>query len=276
MMAALIDRKQLKAEAKSTLATARVSPKAMTAFCLGIALALNLLVTWVGDTGIAATFLSILVSLLLVILDAGFALYCMDIRRREESGFLTLFDGFSLGGKLIGLHIVTVLMVAFWSMLFVIPGIIAAYRYRFATYNLLENPDLGIFEALNMSKQQTLGYKSQLFLMDLSYIGWMILADLPATIYSSYVQVEAVSSAMSFAALEGLQPALAAPEFLPLWGWYLLTGIWNLVVALFYLPHRCCVDLGYFQIAKETSGVGRRTFDQDPFQNSSEDSDHFC
>ena len=45
-------------------------------------------------------------------------------------------------------------------------GIVAAYRYRFALYNLYENPGIGVMEALDMSKRQTLGYKSQLFTLD--------------------------------------------------------------------------------------------------------------
>jgi len=271
MMAAIINRQQLKADTKSMLATARVSPKAIIALYLAIALVLDLVVTLIGDLGLASTFISILISLLLLVLDAGFVLYCMDIRRGEASGFLTLFDGFSFVGKLIGLHVVIYIFIFLWSMLFVIPGIIAGYRYRFAIYNLCENPELGIFEALNMSKRQTMGYKTQLLMLDLSYIGWIILADLPATIYSSYFQIETVSSAMSFAALEGLQPALATPEFLPLWGWLLVTGLWHLVVAIFYLPGRYCVELGYFEIAKETSGIGSRPSGQDSFQSGPDD-----
>ena len=69
--------------------------------------------------------------------------------------------------------------------------------------------------------------------------------------------------------------AIAAPEFLPFWGWILLTGIWNLVVALFYLPHRTCVELGYFQIAKETSGAGSRPFVRNSFGDDTEDPDRF-
>ena len=75
-------------------------------------------------------------------------------------------------------------------MLFILPGIIAAYRYRFAVYNLLENPDVGILEALRMSKWQSNGYKFQLFALDLSYLGWDLLADLPALVFlwTAYVK----------------------------------------------------------------------------------------
>ena len=275
MMAAIIDRKRMKADAKNLLASARVSPKAMVALYLGIALVLDLLATFIGDVGLASTFLSILTSLLLLVLDAGFVLYCMDIRRGEESGFLTLFDGFSFVGKLIALHIVIYALIFLWSMLFLIPGIIAGYRYRFAVYNLCENPELGIFEALNMSKQQTMGYKTQLFILDASYIGWIILAGLPATIYSSHMQMETLQSSMAFANFGALSAPMefAAATLLPLWGWILLCDVWNLVVAMFYQPHRYCTELGYFEIAKGTSGVGSHT---SPFHNGSDDTNSFC
>jgi uncharacterized membrane protein len=257
MMAVLIDRKRLKADTKSLLSGAQVSPKAMTALYLGIFLVLDLLMTFLGEPGVAATFISILVSLLVLILKAGLILYCMDIRRGHYSGYLTLFDGFSLAGKIIALHIVTTFFIFLWSMLFVIPGLIAGYRYRFALYNLLENPELGVFEALNMSKQQTMGYKVQLFMLDLSYIGWTILASLPATIYSSSLQIESLQAAMASTGFLTSAPIeFATAALLPLWIWVLISDLWNLVVSMFYLPAFQCVELGYFEIAKETSGVG--------------------
>ena len=57
-------------------------------------------------------------------------------------------------------------------------GIVAAYRYRFAMLNLCENPEIGVMEALNMSKAQTLGFKWQLFVLDLSFLGWIIVGSL--------------------------------------------------------------------------------------------------
>ena len=70
------------------------------------------------------------------------------------------------------------IFITLWSMLLFFPGIIAAYRYRFAMYNLCENPEMGVMEALNMSKAQTYGFKAQLFLLDLSFLGWIIVGSL--------------------------------------------------------------------------------------------------
>ena len=61
-----------------------------------------------------------------------------------------MFDGFSLVGKIILLYIVEFFFVLLWSILLLVPGIIAAYRYRFAIYNLCENPGIGLMEAIAM------------------------------------------------------------------------------------------------------------------------------
>ena len=250
MMAQIIDRARLKADTKDLLRTAQVSPRSMTALYLGLTLVMSLLDTAAGgsaeavlDRNLPGIFVYVLVSLVGTILAAGFTLYCMAIRRGERAEFLTLFDGFTLSGKIIGLSIVTNLFIMLWSMLFVIPGIIAAYRYRFALYDLLEDPSIGVMDALEMSKRQTTGYKSQLFLLDMSYLGWSILASLPVGAYSYQ---------LSTALLSG---SAAGPQ-LPALAWTALIGLWSLAVSLFYLPNYRCVELGYFEIAKSTSGVG--------------------
>ena len=88
------------------------------------------------------------------------------------------WTGSASWGKLILLNIVMSIFVFLWSLLFYIPGLIAQYRYRFAVYNLCENPDIGIMEAISMSKAQTAGFKWTLFVLDLSFIGWILLSGL--------------------------------------------------------------------------------------------------
>ena len=129
-----------------------------------------------GFTVLSFSFVSILVGLVALVLNAGYYCYCFGILRREEMPYESLFDAFPFAGKVILLSIVEGVFIFLWSMLFVIPGIIAAYRYSFAMLNLCENPELGVMEALNLSKQQTNGYKMQLFLLQLSFIGWYLLA----------------------------------------------------------------------------------------------------
>ena len=262
MMAELIDRKRLKAETRELLGTARVSPRGMTALYLGLAMALSTLDYLAGGGNVVlernpvGIFTYVLTALLTAVLGAGFSLYCMAVRRGERAEYLTLFDGFSFVGKLIALNVVESLLIILWSMLFVIPGIVAAYRYRFALYNLYENPGIGVMEALDMSKRQTWGYKSQIFALDWSYFGWLMLASLPllAMLFLLYRLV--------FQIVTGPIPNLTAEELvaqalvLPVWAWSLISSVFSLAVGLFYVPNRECVELGYFEIAKRTSGVG--------------------
>ena len=258
MTAELIDRKGMKAEVREMLSGAQVSPRAITALYCGLLLILNMVSAFAGDTGFLSTFVTILTSLLNVILGAGFAMYCMAIRRSERAEYITLFDGFSFVGKLIGLTIVTALFIWLWSMLFIIPGIIAAYRYRFAPYNLYENPGIGVMEALEMSKRQTMGYKGQLFALGLSYLGWTLLASLPAIVEVGMLYYGLFSSAFDY--MNGTIAAMPADistfAVLPAWLWTLIISLWSMAVSLFYLPNYQCVELGYYETAKRTSGVG--------------------
>ena len=259
MMVQQIDRKQLKRDSKALLRTAQVSPMAMTALNLGLVLVLDAADVLSGGSAalgigsLLSTFVSVLTWLVGMVLSAGFVLYCMAIRRGERAEFLTLFDGFAFVGKVIGLNIVITVFIALWSMLFVIPGIVAAYRYRFALYNLYENPGIGIMEALDMSKRQTVGYKAQLFLLDLSYYGWAFLAALPSAVLEWCVSYQELSAIVGLAGTPALITSLLA---LSDFSWILIIDLWSLVVSLFYLPVYQCTELGYFETAKSTSGVG--------------------
>ena len=259
MMVQQIDRKQLKRDSKALLRTAQVSPMAMTALYLGLVLVLDAADVLSGGSAalgigsLLSTFVSVLTWLVGMVLSAGFVLYCMAIRRGERAEFLTLFDGFAFVGKVIGLNIVITVFIALWSMLFVIPGIVAAYRYRFALYNLYESPGIGIMEALDMSKRQTVGYKAQLFLLDLSYYGWAFLAALPSAVLEWCVSYQELSAIVGLAGTPALITSLLA---LSDFSWILIIDLWSLVVSLFYLPVYQCTELGYFETAKSTSGVG--------------------
>ena len=63
-----------------------------------------------------------------------------------------------------------------WSFLLIIPGIIKAYSYALTPYILVDNPELSPREALRRSQQMMQGQKFNLFYLQLSFIGWWILA----------------------------------------------------------------------------------------------------
>ena len=245
MMAVEIDRRQKKAESRALLRDAQVSEKSMVGLFLALNFALSVLMDFGGGAalftqespslvGIFSAVLSFLLSLMLGI---GFTLYCMAVRRGERAEYLTLFDGFSFAGRIIGLYLVVYIFVVLWSMLFLIPGIIAAYRYRWAFFNLCEHPELGVLEALRRSKRQTFGYKAQLFFLDLSYLGWAILGNLPSLLFGIYL---------------GYTGQAALASSLPV---SLGSALWSSIILFFYIAPYRVTELGYFEIAKQTSGA---------------------
>ena len=86
-----------------------------------------------------------------------------------------IFKGFSLFGKALWLFVITQFFIFLWSLLFFIPGIIKGIAYSMAPYILAENPDMTAREALSKSKEITHGHKGALFVLALSFIGWVLL-----------------------------------------------------------------------------------------------------
>ena len=65
--------------------------------------------------------------------------------------------------------------VFLWSLLFIIPGIVASYSYAMTGYILAEDPDLTASQAIQRSKELMQGNRWRLFCLQLSFIGWIIL-----------------------------------------------------------------------------------------------------
>lgn len=70
------------------------------------------------------------------------------------------------------------LWIFLWMLLFIIPGIVKAYSYSMMYYILAENPKISAIKAMDISKVLTRGHKADLFIMDLSFLGWAILSSL--------------------------------------------------------------------------------------------------
>jgi len=75
-----------------------------------------------------------------------------------------------------------------WFLLFIIPGIVKAYAYSMVPYILADNPNIGARKAIRLSNQMTYGYKFDMFILDLSFIGWKLLGLLALVIGVLFVQ----------------------------------------------------------------------------------------
>lgn len=74
--------------------------------------------------------------------------------------------------------LVTSILIFLWTLLLIIPGIIKAYAYRMVPYILADNPNIGVREAIALSNEMTMGHKFDMFVLDLSFIGWYFLGSL--------------------------------------------------------------------------------------------------
>ncbi len=133
---------------------------------------------------VSSTVIDILMQVLRSIVGAGFILFLLNTIRNTGACFGNLLDGFGFFFKIILLSILEYIFITLWSLLFIFPGFIAAYRYSMAIYLLVDDPSRSPLECIRLSKEMMKGHKWELFVLDLSFIGWDILAMLPVVGYA--------------------------------------------------------------------------------------------
>jgi len=123
-------------------------------------------------------------------LSLGLIMVYLSVTYGEDVQINTLFDGFRNGyfGKSVLLFLMVIFFTMLWSFLFVIPGIIKAYSYSMSFYILAENPNMTAREALNESKEIMKGNKLNLFVLELSFILWILLVVVTFGIAAIYVE----------------------------------------------------------------------------------------
>lgn len=95
---------------------------------------------------------------------------------------MNLFDGFKNNyGRIITVNVVKSIVIFGYTLLFIIPGIIKIYELRFTNEILEEHPDWGYQEVFAESKRLTEGLKMELFVLDLSFFGWALVAAVLST-----------------------------------------------------------------------------------------------
>jgi len=105
----------------------------------------------------------------------GFAGYFLKRIRGEEIATKNIFDGFNRFPRSFLVQLLTRIFTFLWSLLLIIPGIIKALGYSMAFYIMYDNPEIKPLEAIKRSQIMMKGYKGKLFLLELSFIGWILL-----------------------------------------------------------------------------------------------------
>lgn len=125
------------------------------------------------------------------ILVVGLNRWYMETRG-GRSVVSTLFSGFSNGEQwrnVAWVRFCTMLYTYLWSLLFVIPGIVYAYKIILVPYLLAENPYMSKKRAIELSRTLTQGEKMHIFGLQLSFFGWFLLVGLCVGIASTISSV---------------------------------------------------------------------------------------
>lgn len=160
--------------------SAKEAMKNKWGLAIGVFLVYGLISSAISATGIGAIATGLL--------SVGFAAFFLDALRSEKASFDSFFKGFTeyLGTKLVSMLLVGI-YTFFWTLLFYIPGIVKTYSYAMTPYILLDKPELSANEAITDSRMMMRGHKMELFLLDLSFIGWILLSILTCGILFIYV-----------------------------------------------------------------------------------------
>ena len=105
----------------------------------------------------------------------GNAVYFLKRYHRQETQFSDLFSQFFRFGQGFLQKFLCGLYIFFWTLLFIVPGIIKTYSYAMTPFILADNPNLSAKEAITRSRELMNGHKWQLFVLDLTFIGWNLL-----------------------------------------------------------------------------------------------------
>lgn len=120
---------------------------------------------------------SVLAIIITYPLAYGFAILFLDLfREGKPIDIGKLFDGFKDFGRVWGTLILVAIYTILWTCLLIIPGIVKSYSYALTPFILKDEPELKYNAAIEKSMRMMDGYKMKLFLLDLSFIGWMILS----------------------------------------------------------------------------------------------------
>jgi len=106
----------------------------------------------------------------------GFAGFFLGIAQEGSARLELLFVGFQRFWKSFGAYFFYSLFIFLWTLLFIIPGIIAAFRYAMVFFVIADDQDCGPLEAISRSKEMMKGNKWKFFCLYWRFFGWALLA----------------------------------------------------------------------------------------------------
>ena len=162
---------------------------------------------------IVVNFISLLLSPALAL---GCTRYFLQLLAGKESGVRQgLLGRMRIWPKALWLYVLMGVRVFLWSLLLVVPGILAAIRYSMAPYFMAQDPSISASEAIEKSKHAMKEMKLAYFSLIISFIGWSLLADVAQMLLMSFgVVIALVAAQFMQVAISAYMNAACASFFL--------------------------------------------------------------
>ncbi|MBO5415269.1 MAG: DUF975 family protein [Clostridia bacterium] len=163
----MMSNSQIRARAREALGNSIFEERWLFALLVG------LIITAINSVASYIPFASLIIVGPLGVSAAGIFLSIM--RTGEKARIEGMFDGFKDFAPNLLLGLMISLFTFLWSLLFIIPGIIKGLSYSMAYYIKIDHPEYDWKACIEESKKMTYGYKWQIFCLQLSFIGWILL-----------------------------------------------------------------------------------------------------
>ncbi len=163
---------------------------------------------------LAAIAMAVVMFVLGSVIKLGYSRFNLNlVDRRQEPDLGTLFGYFPHWKNAAIAQLLETVYVLLWTLLFIIPGIIASYSYAMTGYILAENPEIAPSDAIARSKEMMEGNRWRLFCLQFSFIGWSVLSSLTLGIGNLWLTPYRQAAAAAFYRdVSGTEYVLSAPE----------------------------------------------------------------
>ncbi|MGA3083328.1 MAG: DUF975 family protein [Thermodesulfobacteriota bacterium] len=105
----------------------------------------------------------------------GMSVFFLSFSRKQDAQLSQLFDGFQRFTQALVAYLLMILFILLWTILLVIPGIVAFFSYSQTFFILAENPQMAGSDALRKSKDMMIGNRWKLFYLFWRFFGWFLL-----------------------------------------------------------------------------------------------------
>ena len=154
---------------------------------IGHSINTNFLAAFLTAAGVFALVYGVIMFILGSVVGVGYSEFNLDLADGNKPRIASLLAHFGQIKTAICANLLIALYIFVGFIFFVIPGIIAMYKYSMVNYIIAENPGITAREALDRSKELMRGNKWRFFCLALSFIGWDLLSVITFGIASFWV-----------------------------------------------------------------------------------------